>query len=161
MNADTEHLNSPALLLIACSRRKSTHRRHGAAWELYDGRLYQVLKKAVRGRKGWQKQVHVLIVSARYGILRPETVINRYDERMTPALIQDRGHFWADGLRRATSGRRYRAVHGNLGRAYLHVLPNLEELFAGTPIERAKGGIGVRNAQTWCWLLAQLAPEED
>ncbi len=50
----------PALLLIGCSQRKAVGLRRGRAWDLYDGPLFQVLKKALRGREGWEAEVTVL-----------------------------------------------------------------------------------------------------
>ena len=49
----------PALLLIGCSRRKAVGLRRGRAWDLYDGPLFQVLKKSLRGRDDWEADVSV------------------------------------------------------------------------------------------------------
>ncbi len=148
--------DGPALLLIGCSRRKSAGLRRGRAWEIYDGPLFQVLKKALRGRPGWEASVAVLIVSARHGVIGPDRIISTYNERLTPESARRRGDFWARHLRSAVAGRIYRAVHANLGRDYACVLPDLDELFGPAPLERAAGNIGVRNAQTRRWLLGQL-----
>jgi hypothetical protein len=146
----------PALLLIACSSRKAAGVKRGRAWDIYDGRLFQVLKKALRDTAGWQERLHVLIVSARYGVLRADALIDSYEERLTPILARQRGALWAEGLRRTLAGQSYRAVHVNLGRDYLRVLPGLTDLFPGTVIDRAEGGIGARNAQTRRWVLDQI-----
>jgi hypothetical protein len=145
-----------ALLVIACSRRKTPGIRRARAWDLYDGRVFQVLKKALREQEGWEERIHVLIISARYGILRPDRVINTYDERITPTLVRERGGRWTEGLREAVAGHRYRAVHVNLGRAYCRALPDLRQLFPEAEIDWATGGIGARNAQTRGWVLEQL-----
>jgi hypothetical protein len=154
MTGQGEH--SPALLLIACSQRKARGIKHGRAWDVYDGRLFQVLKKALRDVTGWQERVHVLIVSARYGVLRADATIETYDERLTQALTRQRGTLWAEGLRRAVVGQSYRTVHVNLGRDYLRLLSELEEVLPSIEIDRATGGIGARNAQTRRWVLEQV-----
>lgn len=149
----------PALLVIACSRRKALGVRRARAWDLYDGRVFQVLKKALRGAPEWQQRIDVLIVSARHGILRPNRVITTYDERITPALVREQGARWARELREAVAGCCYRAVHINLGRHYCRALPDLRGLFPKARIGWAVGGIGTRNAQTRCWVLRQLASD--
>lgn len=146
----------PALLLIGCSRRKAAGLRRGRAWDLYDGPLFQVLKKALRGRSGWEADVTVLIVSAKHGVLRADRVITTYDERLTASAARSRAGRFGRQLRSLIAGRRFRAIHINLGRHYHEALPDLDALFAPVPVERASGGIGSRNAQTRRWLLGQL-----
>lgn len=146
-----------ALLVMACSKRKAPGLLRGCAWDIYDGRLYQVLKKALQDYPDWQEHVDVLIVSARYGILRPEQEIETYDEPMTEVRARERSGQWREDLRRAIAGRCYKAIHVNLGRLYLRALPNLDSFFPGVSIEWAtRGGIGKRNAQTKRWLLRVL-----
>jgi hypothetical protein len=145
------------LLLIACSRRKAAGLRRGRAWDIYDGALYRVLKKLFRENPAAAESVEVLIVSAKYGVVRADQRITTYDERLTPTVARRRGGFWADRLRRAVAGRRFPAVHVNLGRDYLAVLPDLAALFPSTAIQRATGGIGQRCAATRRWILDQSA----
>jgi hypothetical protein len=152
---------TPALLIVGCSRRKAAGLRRARAWDLYDGRLFQVLKKALRDRVGWRDEVAVLIVSAKYGVIDADRVIASYDERLTPATSRRGGERLARQLRAEVEGRRFRAVHVNLGRAYMAALADLDALFAPTPVDRASGGIGERNAQTRRWMLGQLAGVSD
>jgi hypothetical protein len=169
-----------ALLLIACSRRKSPIlvrapawdlydarpriNRNKArsilvrapAWDLYDGRLYQVLKKALRDRKDWDREIHVLIVSAKYGVIRSDLIIESYEERMTTDAAELRRQQFSDQLKAAVAGHSFRSVRVDLGRAYRSALLDLDALFAPIPVEWAAGGIGVRNARTRRWILEQL-----
>lgn len=144
------------LLLIACSQRKTAGLRRGPAWEVYDGVLYRILKKLFRERPAAAQAVEILIVSAKYGVVRPEQRLTTYELRLTPALAQRRGSFWKDGLRAAVARRRFPAVHVNLGRDYLAVLPGLSSLFRDAPIDWAAGGIGRRCAQTKRWAAERL-----
>jgi hypothetical protein len=145
------------LLLIGCSRRKSASMRKGRAWDLYDGPTFQVLKKALRARGGWQNELAVLIVSAKYGVIQADRVISTYDEQLTPATALVRGDLFARQLRAAVAGYRFQSVHVNLGRHYLAALPDLDALFFPAPVDRASGGIGVRNARMRRWVLDRLA----
>jgi hypothetical protein len=146
---------SRPLLLIACSQRKTAGMRRGRAWDIYDGALYRVLKKLFREWPEAARRVEVLIVSAKYGVVRPDQRITTYDERLTPALARRRGAFWADQLKRAVAGRQFPAVHINLGRNYLQVLPDLAGVFDGAVMESAAGGIGIRSAQTREWVISR------
>ena len=149
--------HDPSLLLMACSQRKTPGMARGRAWDVYDGQLFRILKNLFRERADWKPSLRILIISARHGVLEPDQVIATYDERLTPVLARARGDLWKCPLRRQVTARCYRAVHVNLGKIYLSVLPDLESLAPGTPIDRAKGGIGVRNSQTRRWVLEQLA----
>jgi hypothetical protein len=60
-----------SLLIIACSQRKAAGLAAGAAWDVYDGVLYRVLKKRLGPRNNWPAWFDLLIVSAKYGIIRP------------------------------------------------------------------------------------------
>ena len=83
MSGPGDDATPPALLLIGCSRRKTPGMARGRAWDLYDGRAFQVLKKALRDRAGWEREVAVLIVSAKYGVIRPGRIIEAYEDRLT------------------------------------------------------------------------------
>ncbi len=146
----------PALLLIGCSRRKAPGLARARAWDLYDGRLFQVLKKVLRDREGWERDVAVLIVSARYGVIRLGQVIETYDERLTGESVRRRRDRFTGQLQSAVAGRDFRAVRIDLGRPYRAALPDLDALFAPTPVDWASGGIGARNARTRRWVLDQL-----
>lgn len=151
----------PVLLVMACSLRKNPQLDRGRAWDVYDGRLYQVLKKLLRDHPNWDASLSVLIVSARYGVLGAEDVIEPYEDRLTAALARRRAVQWAPRLRDRLDGRRFRAAHANLGRHYRSAVPELAELIDPTPIEWAYGGIGQRNAATRSWVATQLCIPTD
>lgn len=152
MNATAQNL-----LLIACSQRKVAGRHPGRAWDVYDGRLFQVLKKVFRAHPDAEGKFTILIISAKYGVIHAEQIIRCYDARITSSLIKNRKDFWTAALHAAVFGRSFTTVHVNLGRTYLQVLPNLTEWFAPLKISWATGGIGVRNAQTRRWVLEQIS----
>lgn len=146
----------PALLLMSCSRRKAKGLERGRAWDIYDGALFQVLKKVLRDREGWEAEISVLVVSARYGIVSADRMITTYEEQLSAQTARERAARFHRQLWTWIAGRRFRAVHVNLGRHYLLALPDLESLFSPLPVDRASGGIGVRNAQTRRWVQEQL-----
>jgi hypothetical protein len=147
----------PALLILACSRRKSGQVLHGPAWDIYDGRVYQVLKKALRERPGWESEIEVLIVSARHGVIAARDSIETYEERLTTARASELASRSTHQLRRLLAGGTFRAAHANLGYDYRSAVPELAALLAPVPIDWPMGGIGSRNAQTRAWVLQRLS----
>lgn len=156
MKEDGRQTGPPALLLVGCSARKTPAMARGRAWNLYDGRVFQVLKKALRDRPDWGRELFVVIVSARYGVIEADRVIEAYDERLTANEAVVRRALFSEQLRAIVFGREFRSVRVDLGRAYRSALPDLDALFAPTPVEWASGGIGARNARTRRWALEQL-----
>jgi cytoplasmic iron level regulating protein YaaA (DUF328/UPF0246 family) len=74
----------PRLLILACSARKRLDRSALPAIERYDGVNFRILKKLQR-EHAFPHDLDVLILSAKYGLLRPETPIEAYNLKMTEA----------------------------------------------------------------------------
>ncbi|PIO47426.1 MAG: hypothetical protein CMR00_10540 [[Chlorobium] sp. 445] len=55
-----------------------------SAWKRYDGINFRVLKKLER-KHAFPKNLDVLILSAKYGLVHPRTLIEYYDQKMTHA----------------------------------------------------------------------------
>ena len=142
-----------ALLIIACSQRKAAGHAAAAAWDVYDGVIYRVLKKRLGTRNAWPAWLDVLIVSAKYGVIRPERRIRPYDQTM-PSVGRPRR--LAGALRRLVAGHDYRFIHVNLGRAYQKAIGDVSALFPNARVTTAAGGIGERAAQTGAWIKARL-----
>lgn len=143
-----------SLLIIACSQRKAAGLSAGAAWDVYDGVVYRVLKKHLGPRKNWPAWFDLLIVSAKYGVIRPGHRIHTYDQTMPRNGWPAR---WAGVLRRLVADGDYRFVHVNLGRAYQAAIGDVTGLFPEAEVTAASGGIGQRAAQTAAWVTARLA----
>lgn len=154
-------MSAPDLLVIACSQRKTPGLAEGPAWEIYDGALYRVLKKSFRIRPALRPAIEILIVSARYGVIAPETVITTYNEHLTPILVRARGDYWSEQLQARLGGRVFRAAHVNLGREYLRALPGLAGLLAPADVDWTAGGIGTRCAATKRWVEARGASHSE
>ncbi|HEY7423868.1 MAG TPA: hypothetical protein VH682_06440 [Gemmataceae bacterium] len=143
-----------SLLIIACSQRKVAGLAAGAAWDVYDGVVYRVLKKRLGPRNNWPAWFDLLIVSAKYGVIRPGRRIQPYDQTMPVSGRQGR---WAGALRRLVASYDYRFVHVNLGRAYQAAIGDIAALFPKAEVTAADGGIGQRAAQTTTWITTRLA----
>jgi cytoplasmic iron level regulating protein YaaA (DUF328/UPF0246 family) len=58
------------------------------AIERYDGPVFRVLRKAKK-EGHWPDQLEILIVSAEYGLIKADKLIDFYDRKMTPARAKE------------------------------------------------------------------------
>lgn len=65
-------------LILSCSKNKKIDR--GPAWQLYDGPTYRVLRLHLKKRN----DLWVLVLSAKYGLIKFDDVIDTYDSKFTP-----------------------------------------------------------------------------
>ena len=149
------------LLLISCSQRKHEKPESCAAIDVYDGPLYRMLRK-LRREQGIPKNLDVLIISAKYGLIYEQTHIDIYDQKMTPQRathlrsgVKQKLSKWIETKRWITgtiSG--YDQVFINLGKVYMQTLEGFHWGFhlGFVSILEASGGIGQRVSQTKTWL---------
>ena len=68
------------LLLIACSKHKHRHLESGPARQIYTGTLFRFGLRYAE-----QIGADITILSAKYGLIKPDDVIDTYDQRMKGA----------------------------------------------------------------------------
>ena len=68
------------LLLTSCSKRKR-QLNNKPAIEVYDGPLFKAIRKHFDTTL---PQVDIYILSSKYGLISSDTLINPYDQEMTP-----------------------------------------------------------------------------
>lgn len=143
-------------LLLACSKRKRNPAGSVPALELYDGGAYRVVRK-MRRERGLPDDLHIFILSAKYGLLLAEERIETYDQLMDVTT--------ADAMRTAVSARlddwlrevAPARMYVDLGRIYRLAIASSEEyriLLQRGGVEAAEGPPGVRQGQLRNWLLA-------
>jgi hypothetical protein len=95
----------------------------------------------------------IRIVSAKYGLLRPEDKIANYDRRLNP--IRDRTLIarTRKRLERLATRGSLLSVFGILGRDYLGVIPNSWLAGRKTSLRLASGPPGARVRQMLDWIL--------
>ena len=142
---------SRALLIISCSARKRDLGRT-TAWECYDGASFRILKKIERDA-GLPASLDIGIVSARYGLLSPQSLIHYYDSRMTNGDAARIRPGVCEGLRTLIAQNQYSKVFVNMGKRYLPAIEGLEDLLPGVEVIYAKGGIGQKGAAMKRWIM--------
>ena len=147
------------LLIVGCSQRKRPDPGLLPAIERYDGVNFRVLRKAQR-EGYWPKNLEVLIVSAKYGLISAESLIENYDQKMTRArALALRSEVGAD-LDFYFQKKLYSEVFVNLGKLYMITLALSKGLATlDGRVRYATGGIGGKMSQMKKWLQDIYARE--
>jgi len=144
------------LLILACSGRKRPV--PGPALELYDGVLWRVLRRAQREGAA---PVRVLALSAKYGLVPAEQVLEPYELRMTSTRALE----LAPTVRqRLASYGPVTEVYVEVGHDYLPALPpaaGLALLLHASTVRYGQGPIGVRGHLLKAWLTAATGWNEE
>lgn len=142
------------LLIISCSQRKKKIRRKVRAWDLYDGVIFRVLKKFER-ENGLPENLNILILSAKYGFIKPSDLIEYYDYRLNPTSD---GKAFISDLKRHIKNDTIANVFVCLGKDYLRALEGFETLFSDkTRFVYVSGGIGLKMAYLKNWIYSLKA----
>lgn len=141
------------LLIVACSRAKRPDLGSMPAIDRYDGPAFRLLRKARAA--GYLVDVHVYILSAKYGLIPDGWMIGDYDQVMTPARAAElAGSVTLELWRWLGRHPECMDVFVNLGQGYAPALAGFDDwcLRHGVIVTQAAGGIGERLAQTRAWL---------
>lgn len=143
---------SPHLLIVACSQRKRPDPGLLPAIERYDGVNFRVLRKA-RREGYWPENLDVLILSAKYGLVGPDMLIECYEFPMTLERALALQPATAAGLDACLAQTDYCEVFVNMGQTYLVALAQSRELHRQTEkVRYATGAIGKKMSQMKGWL---------
>ena len=118
------------------------------AIEMYDGQAYRVLKK------NFPKNVTVLIISAKYGVLRPFELVSWYDQEMTVKKAIDLRGQVQEEVMKINRNNDIERVFINLGYPYNLAISDdlMRYLDENFNLQVADGYIGMRLHQLKEWL---------
>lgn len=155
------------LLILSCSDRKNdvapdspqqlfsfmtTRRaRSLAAWEIYAGVAFQVVKRCQREGE-FPPDIDIVILSAKYGLITPEREITYYDLKMTPELAGRQREANVRLLGEMLRAKSYREIFLMMGRTYLNALEPLEAWGTGLKIIHEPADIGIMLGRLKAWL---------
>ena len=136
-----------SLLIMSCSKTKK-HLDNVPAIELYDGQAYRVI------RKNSAENLEILIISAKYGLLRSTDIISYYDQVMTVSQAAGMRKEVSAGIMNIVSREDFRRIFIILGFPYNlavseELMGFLDENFY---LQVAHGPIGKRLHQLKEWL---------
>lgn len=135
------------LLVISCSERKNKSQGAIPAIERYTGAWYGVINKLKRESR-YPLNLNIVIISAKYGFLEPDDLIEDYDLRMTEKRAKELNHGIISKFKTLLEGNHYNTIFINLGKDYLPAIDGLEDLIPrNSRIIYAKGRLGERKSQ--------------
>lgn len=138
------------LLIISCSSRKIDGKANSAI-QVYDGPLYRALRKRIDQIN--TDHVQLLILSAKYGLISAQTIIESYEQKITAERARQLNMDVLNSLQKVINNGNYTNIFVNLGSAYSPAIRGIEGIIPSwVVIEYASGGIGERTSQTIKWL---------
>jgi hypothetical protein len=138
--------------VLACSSRKVSSAGLLPAIERYDGVAYRVVKRLQRLGQ-YPKDVDLLIISAKYGIIQYDHPIPTYDLRMTPEQALEQAEENHNILSRFLHGRSISEVFISAGKEYLLGLEPFDAWRGEVRVRTNKGKIGLQLKALKDWLL--------
>ena len=147
------------LLIIGCSQRKVASGEMLPAIDRYDGPTYRCLRKFrdtnLDKKYPFPTNLRILILSAKFGLIHPETEIPAYDLEMTTGRAEEIRHEVKLDLYHCLHF--YKIAYGgmdqvfiNLGKTYRHTLDGFH--WGTIATMEASGGIGLKTQQMKAWL---------
>jgi len=143
----------PRLLIIGCSDKKNSIQGFSPAHSLYNGPNYLSLKKMIRENR-LPSDVQIIIISAKYGMIFWDELIEYYDQKMT----LQRANELKTGLKRKMEtylkDKEFEECFINLGKTYQ---TSIESVKFPPHLKKtvAKGKIGEKRSQMLNWLLSK------
>ena len=136
------------LLIMGCSQKKNPSINPMKAIDRYTGLFFKVLKK----NNLELKDLDVIIISAKYGFLLPETLIENYDLKLTNKLALKLRDEINPKFNEFFRDRNYDEVFISLGKYYSKATYYCSGVNAKKWII-AKGAIGEKMSQLKNWLI--------
>jgi lipocalin len=145
MKRETINEDKRYLLILSCSKRKKRV-SEVCAMKLYDGPFYKVI------RKSKPKNLDILILSAKYGLISSKDTISYYDQTMTPEKAKELSTEITEKLEKIFRNRYYEEIFINLGKTYMLALEEPKNMLGGYNVYQASGQVGERLHQLKTWL---------
>lgn len=133
------------LLILPCSKQKK-QLSNAIAINLYDGPFFRIV------RKYNLKNIDVLILSAKYGLIRSDKLISNYNQKMTAKRAKEISKETKSRLETMTLNNNYDQIFINLGKTYMLALEDSRSMLEGGSTLLASGRIGERIHQLKEWL---------
>ena len=143
-----------SLLVISCSGKKDKAPGKLPALMRYKGPFYPTLHKAIRENR-LPKYLDILIISAKYGLLKSDEPIECYDQKMDATRANElRPHIQAD-LKAFLNGKDYDQLFNGLWQVYNKTLEgfNLEKYCEHLIQVETNRGKRMRQLKQWIIVL--------
>lgn len=142
------------LLVISCSQKKNKSKGLLPAMERYTGAWYGVINKLKRENK-FPSNLDVVIISAKYGFLRSNDMIEYYNLRMNKTMARELNNEIIKEFKKLFEHEHYESIFINLGKDYLLAIEGLQRLVPNnTNMIFTEGPLGVRKGEMKKWILS-------
>lgn len=141
------------LLVTSCSERKRIDSGLMPAIKRYNGINFLIINKAKR--EGYfPKNLDIIILSAKYGLIESETQIENYNLRMTHAQALKMAPKIAPQLAERVKSKKYSEIFLIMGKNYRIAIHDWDLTISNSvQVTYASGGIGQRGSQLRHWLM--------
>jgi predicted RNA-binding protein len=153
MNEKWKNQGKKYLLILPCSKRKKRI-SNAYAIDLYDGPFYRMV------RKNKPENLDILILSAKYGLIRYNEKISDYEQIMTVERAEELANSVYIKLKEILKMNHYDHVLINLGKTYVIALEKSKTMLSRYNVYWANGQIGERLNQLKNWLESICAGVE-
>lgn len=133
------------LLILPCSKRKRVV-SEGRAVDVYDGPFIRVVRKEAVG------ELHILILSAKYGLIDQDYYISNYDQIMTSSRALTLQEETAHRLQVYLDRNNFKQIYINVGKTYALALEGAKSVLDRHQVIWGSGEIGERLHQLKRWL---------
>ncbi len=138
-------------IIVGCSKIKRRDRKLIPAIERYDGSVYKILRNYL-GNGGSQNKLDILIISAKYGLIKDSSKISYYNQIMNKKRAKELNVNLVKELNEYLTANKYPEIFINLGEMYLSAIEGFRVPHTQTKITYAEGRIGERLAEMKNWL---------
>lgn len=144
---------SKYLLILSCGRKKCYCPDPLPAIDRYIGGYYRTIHKLMREGQ-FPDNMDMLILSAKYGLIQPETLIENYDQRMSKQRASELQDEVGRALDLYLGAINYAEIFVNLGKDYMiAVKKSIQLCRQRAKIKHAKGRIGSKGGEMRKWIL--------
>lgn len=130
------------LLVQSCSKSKRETTESLPAAEIYTGYFYKIIDKAER-EGVLRDDVALRILSAKHGLIHPETEIAPYDERMDQRRAGQLNSEVVEEISSAAAALSARSIVINGGKAYRRAVAGIEDAVPDDVTVRYLQGAGI------------------
>lgn len=145
------------LILLSASRRRSNNPKTIPAIERYQGVYFRVLKKYLR--EGRLRNTDILIVSEKFGVLRPEDKVpyhKPFEGKLGKEEVQKARQANLTKLAEIFSKKRYSEIFVVCGREFQKLIEGFQNL-TNTKVVFCEGaGLGPKAQNLKEWILSHM-----
>ena len=144
---------SKYLLIISCSATKCPCPEPLPAIDRYIGYNYKIIRRLMREGL-FPCNMDILILSAKYGLIQPETLIENYNQIMSKQRAGELQDEVGEALDLHLGAMNYAELFVNLGKNYMIAVEKSIQMYRQrTKIKHAKGGMGSKGGEMRRWIL--------